>query len=119
MAQKIYRTSVFLFFVFTILISYCSNPAEPKDKPVWLNAFISKKEAEHYEIAAIWKYEWKNETVYYVIASCCDNFNLLLDENGKKLCSPDGGFTGRGDGKCPNFIKERKNGKLIWERTNK
>ncbi len=119
MVQRIKTSFVFLVFVFTILVSYCSNPAEPKDKPAWLSSYISKIEAGNYGIDAIWKYEWKSKTVYYVITSCCDNFNLLLDENGKKLCSPDGGFTGHGDGKCPNFIKEKKNGKLIWRKKNK
>lgn len=28
---------------------------------------------------------------------------------------PDGGITGRGDGKFPYFDKERTNEKLLWE----
>ena len=119
MVQKIYRTSVFLFFAFTIFISYCSNPAEPKDKPIWLNDFLETRENEHETPKAIWQFEWNDKIVYYVLSQGCDNFNLLLDENGKVLCSPDGGFTGRGDGKCSNFINEKKNGKLIWEKKNK
>jgi hypothetical protein len=31
------------------------------------------------------------------------------------MCAPDGGFTGKGDGKCTYFFDARTNEKLIWE----
>ena len=46
---------------------------------------------------------------------CCDFFNEVYDDKCKLLGSPDGGFTGKGDGKLPDFFKEAKNEKLIWE----
>jgi hypothetical protein len=46
---------------------------------------------------------------------CCDFFSEVYDEHCKFLGSPDGGFTGKGDGKLPDFFEEAKNEKLIWE----
>ena len=107
---------IVLFLLSAIFFGYCSNPSSPDDKPFWLDAFIEAQTANHSAPVEIWQYEWKGETVYYSIAQCCDNFNLLLDAKGKVICLPDGGYSGKGDGKCPNFISERKNGKLIWKK---
>ena len=61
------------------------------------------------------EYMYKGKKVYYVVMPCCDFFNEVYDENCKMLGSPDGGFTGKGDGKLPDFFTEAKNEKLIWE----
>lgn len=38
-------------------------------------------------------------------APCCDRFNALVDERGAYVCSPTGGFSGRGKGDCPPKIE--------------
>jgi hypothetical protein len=38
---------------------------------------------------------------YYAVSGCCDQLNPLFDADGKYVCAPDGGFSGRGDGRCP------------------
>jgi hypothetical protein len=38
---------------------------------------------------------------YYALSGCCDQLNPVFDAEGKYVCAPDGGFTGRGDGRCP------------------
>jgi hypothetical protein len=38
---------------------------------------------------------------YYAVSGCCDQLNALFDAAGGYVCAPDGGFTGRGDGRCP------------------
>lgn len=63
---------------------------------------------------SIWRYDYKGQTVYYVPAQCCDQFSVLYDSKGNVICAPDGGFTGGGDGRCPDFFRERKNEVLIW-----
>jgi ABC-type Fe3+-hydroxamate transport system substrate-binding protein len=115
LAQKIKTSRVFFILVFIVLFSSCTNPSSPEIKPVWLDAFLKEREAKHITPQEIWKYEWNTKTVYFVLSQCCDQLNLLLDKNGKVLCSPSGGFSGTGDGKCPSFWNEKKNGKLIWE----
>lgn len=64
--------------------------------------------------ASIHRYEYRGQTVYYVPPSCCDVPSRLYSADGEVLCSPDGGFTGRGDGRCPDFFDTRRGGERIW-----
>lgn len=65
--------------------------------------------------ASVWQYEYEGALVYYIPPQCCDEPSKLLDENCNHICSPDGGLTGKGDGKCPSFFDTRTNEKLIWK----
>jgi uncharacterized protein DUF6970 len=65
----------------------------------------------------IWRYRLKGETVYYVPPKCCDIPSTLYDQDGAAICSPDGGLTPDGDGRCPTFFKDRRRGVLVWKRT--
>ena len=60
------------------------------------------------------EYTYKGKKVYYVVMACCDFFNEVYDDKCNFLGSPDGGFTGQGDGKLPGFFNETSNEKLIW-----
>ncbi|KFN49517.1 DUF6970 domain-containing protein [Arenimonas composti] len=64
--------------------------------------------------ASIHRYDYRGDTVYYVPPRCCDVPSALYSATGERICSPDGGFTGRGDGKCPDFLDTRSAGTLIW-----
>lgn len=65
--------------------------------------------------ASIYEYDYKGQKVYYVTAPCCDQMNKVYDANCNVLCHPDGGFTGKGDGKCPDFNASKTNEVLIWK----
>ena len=71
------------------------------------------KEA-HEKPQRVLEYMYKGKKVYYVVMPCCDFFNEVYDANCNFLGSPDGGFTGKGDGKIPDFFAEAKNEKLVW-----
>ena len=62
----------------------------------------------------VWKWVDQNTTYYYFSSDCCDQFNYLYDENCNQVCAPDGGFTGNGDGNCPDF-SENLIKTLIWK----
>jgi len=62
----------------------------------------------------IFSYMYKGKTVYYVPAICCDFFSDLYDGDCKLIGHPDGGFTGKGDGKITDFETEKKDEKLVW-----
>ena len=62
------------------------------------------------------RYDYNGQTVYYVAPRCCDIWSILYDSSGTVLCAPDGGIAGMGDGRCPDFIAERKNEKILWVR---
>ena len=63
----------------------------------------------------IYSYTYKGETVYYVTPPCCDFYSDLYNSNCKLIGHPDGGFTGKGDGRMPDFHTNKSNEKLIWE----
>ncbi len=63
---------------------------------------------------SIIQYTFKGQTVFYLPPPCCDIFSDLFDADGNLLGHPDGGITGLGDGKLPDFLEERADEKLIW-----
>lgn len=67
--------------------------------------------------ASVWQYLYEGKKVYYIPQFCCDFPSILKDSSCITLCSPDGGLTGSGDGRCSNFFTERKEEVLIWKDT--
>ena len=63
----------------------------------------------------IFRYTYNNKTVYFVPAICCDFFSDLYDDQCNLIGHPDGGYTGRGDGKTGDFLTAKTNEKLIWK----
>ncbi|MHC2993269.1 hypothetical protein OB13_17390 [Pontibacter sp. HJ8] len=74
-----------------------------------------KQEGVRNPPASVWQYQYNGQTVYYIPPHCCDAPGILFDANCNYICSPDGGFTGQGDGKCNDFFEKRTNEKLIWQ----
>ncbi|MCX7048319.1 MAG: hypothetical protein NTX50_22895 [Candidatus Sumerlaeota bacterium] len=97
--------------------SGAANKKAGAGNPEWLGALIAKFESAPAgnPQRRIYRYEYKGQTVYYVPPQSADRFSVLYDAQGKVIGAPDGGFTGRGDGRCPDFFKERKNEQLIWQ----
>lgn len=53
---------------------------------------------------------------YYVPPYCCDMFSALYDSECNYVCAPDGGFSGQGDGHCPdNILNNIQSSKVIWK----
>ncbi|MDO7850829.1 DUF6970 domain-containing protein [Hymenobacter convexus] len=86
-------------------------------RPPWLKARIAEVLAERKRnpITRILRYDYEGRKVYYISAPCCDQFSNVYDTRGKLICQPDGGITGKGDGKCPDFEKRKTNEKLVWQ----
>jgi hypothetical protein len=61
------------------------------------------------------EYLYNGKKVFLFTAQCCDQFNTLYDISCNVICAPTGGFTGRGDGRCPDFGSTAKFVKLIWK----
>ena len=107
-------------FFLIIVIAVGSSFQKKKPKQV-LPACISqkitvyKKMTEHERPQSITEYIYKGKKVYYVAMACCDFFNELYDSNCVLLGHPDGGFTGRGDGKLPDFNAQKTKERLIWK----
>jgi hypothetical protein len=110
------KKAIIPLFLFLIIVN-CKHSTCTDENPGWLTNLIAKFVSQPIgnPPQSIWRYEYKSQTVYYVPPQCCDQYSTLYDVNGKVICAPDGGFTGRGDGKCPDFFQERMKEKLIWK----
>ncbi len=86
-------------------------------RPAWLKARIAAVLAERKRnpITRILSYNYGGQTVYYQSAPCCDQFSQVFDSQGRLVCQPEGGITGKGDGKCRDFDKTKTNEKLVWQ----
>jgi len=109
--------NIFLFVILLFVFNNCSNPSSTTDIPEWIDSLIIefKNQPVGNPPQSIWEYTYRDQTVYYVPPQCCDQFSTLYDFKGNIMCAPDGGFTGNGDGKCPDFFEKRTDEKLIWK----
>ncbi|WP_460667184.1 DUF6970 domain-containing protein [Larkinella knui] len=102
--------------ILTVILGCQEKNPKPETLPTCIQQVIEsiKKENIWEPPARVLRYEYKGQEVYYIPARCCDIPSLLI-ANCDTICSPDGGFTGKGDGRCPEFAKEAKNETLIWQ----
>ena len=90
---------------------------EIKEMPSCLETKIKTMSANPREGApqSITRYQYKGQTVYYVLSSCCDKYNIVFDSDCNILGFPEGGYTGRGDDKMPDFHNEAVKDKIVWK----
>jgi hypothetical protein len=93
----------------------CEKIELPDQAPNCLKKTIRRPANGTTSPVSVWQYEWKDQLVFVFSPGCCDINIEVYDSNCNYLCSPSGGFTGHGDGTCPDFYSEAKNGILIWE----
>lgn len=65
--------------------------------------------------AEIDEYVYVDRKVYVISARCCDFFSIAVDSNCNYVCAPSGGFTGKGDRKCVDFLEKAKHLRLVWK----
>lgn len=116
MRQK-HLLSLKLFLIALVwLVAGCDKNVPPDDLPPCISAMVD--EIQNSKVrnppAQLWKYEYNGRVVYYFPAYCCDIPSMVYDENCNAICSPDGGITGRGDGRCSDFFCNRTSGVLLW-----
>ena len=129
-----YQRSPLLFLLFCLpFLAACQKPAATQNGsiseaktnagqlPDWLNNQIQgfQKDKPANPPVKIYSYLYHFQEVYYITGRCCDIPSAVYDATGKQLCQPDGGITGRGDGKCADFFESRTDEKLIWEDARK
>jgi hypothetical protein len=103
--------------VAVLLLAACASAPPPvATQPAFVDELIATFEAEPVANppASIREYRYRGALVYYVPARCCDIPSQVYTTDGAPLCQPDGGFSGRGDGQCPDFAAERTDERLIW-----
>lgn len=109
-------TNILSCLIILLLTNCKSSEQQSVDPPSCINSKIEsiKKEPSRNPPAEIWKWETNGNIYYYFNAPCCDQYNYLLNEACERVCAPDGGFTGKGDGKCPDFGTDIKK-TLVWK----
>ena len=116
------KKSLLLMLTFGIFLFGCAEgnvpisssshpPLETKNNPVWVEDL---KNSYNHRPDMGARCTYNNQVVYYMISECCDKFNYLYSEDHQIICAPDGGFTGKGDGKCEDFSFGKNKCKVIW-----
>lgn len=109
--------------IMLFLLVACHREADeptPNEVPACIQLLIGqgqdgqRNSSESY--VAIYRYKYQKRYVYFGEADCCDQYNLLVDTHCQVLCAPNGGFTGGGDGKCPDFFKEASEETELWRK---
>ncbi|HEU5147574.1 MAG TPA: hypothetical protein VFT90_12700 [Chryseosolibacter sp.] len=102
---------------FVAFMQQCGGEDVPKGTPDCIHKMITliAKDDVWNPPAKVYRYIYNGKTVYYIPQRCCDIPSQLFDENCQLICSPDGGFSGGGDGRCKDFFDTRTDEKLIWE----
>jgi len=97
----------------SVIVMEDINAGLPKCMSNKIDSFKLKE--AHEKPQRVVEYLYKNKKVYYVVMPCCDFFNEVYDDKCNYLGAPDGGFTGKGDGKIPDFTEQAKVVKTVWE----
>ncbi|MFH1004578.1 MAG: hypothetical protein V1781_03660 [Bacteroidota bacterium] len=115
--MKKYNLLLCLTLISVLTLTSCEKLDVPKETPACIKKEIRKIKSDKVRNppASVWQYDYNGQTVYYIPPYCCDIPSQLFDNDCNQICSPDGGLSGAGDGKCPDFFSQRKNEKLIWQ----
>lgn len=103
------------------LLLFLATPAgcasTPTADPPWVGAMITQMQngPPGNPPLSLWRYTYNGMTVYYLPPQCCDQFSVLYDGKRNRICAPDGGMTGNGDGRCADFYQKRSAQKLLWQ----
>lgn len=104
---------LFLFLAAFLLFTACDTADVPKDLPVCMKKLVRESMDK---IEEVWRYQYKNESVYVIIPVCCDQYTDAYTSRCEKICSPDGGITGKGDGQCADFYQQVTGKELLWKK---
>lgn len=84
--------------------------------PEWLRIKTGQFEALPADRAplGVWRITHKGKSAFYLVSPCCDQYNPLFNAEGNEICNPSGGFTGKGDGRCPTPMDRGTKAALVW-----
>jgi hypothetical protein len=97
-----------------VLFSECDRSDSYPGLPACVQRQLGKQDAIRKPPIEIWQWDVDNKTYYYFLADCCDQYNYLFNDNCEMVCAPDGGFSGKGDGACPQFEGQIEK-TLVWK----
>jgi len=74
-----------------------------------------KKQPRWNPPATVNEYIYKGKTVYLFSSNCCDQYNIVYNNQCNYICAPSGGYTGKGDFKCEDFNASAMHVRLVWK----
>lgn len=91
--------------------------AASEETPSWVVELIEGLEAEALRNppSSVVRFSYRGDFVYYVRPFCCDMTSVIYDIDGEVICGPEGGMTGGGDYRCPDFFELRRDTTVVWE----
>ena len=111
------KTLILLVFILSVScekeLCGCVQP------PRWIDKLIAEGKDSTGNFESVYTYNYNNMQVFLVNykVECCDHFTAqLFDSEGKGLCFPYGGITGKGDMKCLEFDNLKSQEKLYWKK---
>ncbi len=110
------RAVITALFLVAGLSAACATGRSVGPDPEWLTALVHNLESQPVANppAFIARYDYGGRVVYYLPPRCCDIASNVYSADGTIICHADGGLTGSGDGRCPDFLSARKNEKIVW-----
>jgi hypothetical protein len=108
--------NILLFLIIPFLTAATCNKSR-QTIPVCIQQKIDeiKAQSRWNPPAQVNEYTYRKQRVYLFSSDCCDQYNMLYDENCNAVCAPSGGFAGKGDEKCADFDETAKYVRLVWK----
>jgi hypothetical protein len=104
-----------LVIILTIVVQKCTKQEESVPTCIQSRIDQIKKEPKWNPAAEVYEYRYNGKKVYYFSSNCCDQYNMVYDEQCNAVCAPSGGLTGKGDMKCNDFNEKAEKVKLVWK----
>ena len=114
------RTPSYLIVLFALTLvapwTVSQTLTEGEAPPSWLIKRIKTFESgpANHAPYGIWQITHNGRPAYYFRSPCCDQYNPLIDDTGVVMCNPDGGKSGKGDGRCSNPADPNTKVRLVW-----
>ena len=112
------KYAVIIFYIMFLLMSCAANKntgfsGMPQCMVTKIDSI--KHDPKLNQPTSVIEYTYKGSTVFYITAGCCDQFNPVYNSECVYLGAPDGGITGKGDGKLADFFANATNKKVVWK----
>ena len=105
-----------LLFLFLNSSSCRCSKSDGVQSGQWIDQFVATmNESTEDNPIKIDQFVFRQDTLYYMTFPCCDRMSRLYTKYGEEICRPDGGITGMGDGRCPDFRLGGKFIRTIWQ----
>lgn len=106
---------IFLLLVLPLVNQKCQKQKNTIPACIQQKIEMIKKEPKWNPPAEVNEYTYNDERVFLFSSPCCDQYNNLYDKDCNLVCAPSGGYTGKGDNKCPEFLSKAKHVRLVWK----